>query len=108
MFSSNEQNGKKITLVHENEIVSRDEEVSEKFNSFFRNAVTSLEIQENKFLLSDTSGINDPIEIALKKYKVHASILKIKETVSESTFSLKVISSILKKQIPSKTYLQNF
>ena len=32
-----------------------------------KNAVTSLEIQENKFLLSDTSGINDPIEIALKK-----------------------------------------
>ena len=89
MFCNNEQNGKKITLVHENEIVSRDEEVSEKFNS----AVTSLEIQENKFLLSDTSGINDPIEIALKKYKVHRSILKIKETVSESTFSLKVISS---------------
>ena len=93
MFSNNEQNGKKITLVHENEIVSTDEEVSEKFNSFFKNAVTSLEIQENKFLLSDTSGINDPIEIALKKYKVHPSILKIKETVSESTFSLKVISS---------------
>ena len=117
MFSNNEQNGKKITLVHENEIVSTDEEVSEKFNSFFKNAVTSLEIQENKFLLSDMSGINDPIEIALKKYKVHPSILKIKETVSESTFSLKVISSsdvehekalILKKQIPSKTYLQNF
>ena len=93
MFSNNEQNGKKITLVHENEIVSTDEEVSEKFNSFFKNAVTSLEIQENKFLLSDTCGINDPIEIALKKYKVHPSILKIKETVSESTFSLKVISS---------------
>ena len=84
MFSNNEQNGKKITLVHEKGIVSTDEEISEKFNSFFKNAVTSLEIQENKY----RSGINDPIEIALKKYKVHPSVLKIKETVSESTFSL--------------------
>ena len=93
MFSNNEQNGKKITLVHENEIVSTDEEVSEKFNSFFQNAVTSLEIQENKYLLSHTSGINDPIEISLKNIKCTQAFLKIKETVSESTFSLKEISS---------------
>ena len=67
-------------LLHENE------EVSEKFNSFFQNAVESLKIQENKYL-SDTNGINDPIHISLKKY-----VLKINEIVSNSTFSLKEIA----------------
>ena len=38
MFTNNEQNVKKITLVREKEIVSTDEEISEKCNSFFKNA----------------------------------------------------------------------
>ena len=88
MFSNKEQTGKKITLVNENEILSTEEEVSKKFNSFFQNAVKSLAIKENKFLLSDASGIDDPIDIALKKYEIHPSVLKINETISSSTFSL--------------------
>ena len=56
---------------------------------FFQNAVKSLDIQENKYLLSDTSGINHSIDVVLKKYEVHPSVLKIKEALSESTFFLK-------------------
>ena len=52
LFSNKEPNKKKITLVKENEIISKDEEISETFNSFFKNAVKSLDIQENKYLLS--------------------------------------------------------
>ena len=62
-------------------------EVSAAFNSFFTNTVKSLNIGENAYLLSDTDGITDPIDIALRKYEVHPSVLRIKETVSHSTFS---------------------
>ena len=91
LFSNKEPNKKKITLVKENEIISKDEEISETFNSFFKNAVKSLDIQENKYLLSITDGINDPIEFALKKYAVHPNVLNIKEAVSESRFSFKEV-----------------
>ena len=87
LFSNKEQNSKKITLVNNGDIVSEDMEVSEAFNSFFTNTVKSLNIGENAYLLSDTDGITDPIDIALRKYEVHPSVLRIKETVSHSTFS---------------------
>ena len=48
-------------------------------------------MQENKYLLSDAEGTNDPIESALKKYAMHPSVLNIKKSVSESQFSFKEV-----------------
>ena len=86
------QTGNKITLVDNNEIIITDEDVSEKFNSFFVNAVKSLNIVENTDLLTSTDGITDEIEIALKKYEFHPSILQIKKSINSldiSNFSFK-------------------
>ena len=86
-ISNKGQTGNKITLVDNNEIIITDEDVSEKFNSFFVNAVKSLNIVENTDLLTSTEGITDEIEIALKKYEFHPSILQIKKSINSLDIS---------------------
>ena len=107
LFSNKEQNRKKITIVNNDDIVSEDVDIAETFNSFFCEAVRSLDIKENTYILSDTAGITDPIDIALLKYEVHPSVLKIKETVSHSNFSfteigLKEVEDEIKNLNPRK------
>ena len=77
----------KITLVESGEIISEDKIISETFNTFFADTVNKLDIQENKLLLNPTSMLIDPIDIALKKFEFHPSIMKIKEKVHKSIFS---------------------
>ena len=62
-----------------NEIISNEGDISETFNYFFINAVKSHDIVANTDLLSNTDGITDDIEIILKKYQFHPSILEIKK-----------------------------
>ena len=64
--------------------MSEDVDIAETFNSFLCEAVRSLDIKEYRYILSDTPGITVPIDIALLKYEVHPSVLKIHETVSHS------------------------
>lgn len=86
-FSDKGPRTKKITLVKNGVILSEDQEVSEALNSFFNDAVKSLSIKENVDLLTPTSDLNDPIDIAIKKFEFHPSILKIKEKVRPISFS---------------------
>ena len=59
---------------------------------FFDNAVKHLEINENQYILSNTIEIDDPVDIAVEKYKSHLSILAIKENVSSSVFHFKTVT----------------
>ena len=59
--------------------------VADTLNTFFENAVTSLDIPQIDHLLTDFSNINDPIEKIIKKFSKHPSILKINETIREAT-----------------------
>ena len=79
---SNKQNilQKNITLIEKDEIISKDNEVAEKLNTFFIEAVKNLEIEPFNDYSQDT-------EIIISKYKTHPSILEIKEEVKvESKF----------------------
>ena len=84
--------GSKITLVdNKKNIISSydDQEVSETLNNFFKSAVDSLGIEENKFLLENTDDLRDlgdPIDIAIKKFDRHPSIRDIKKNISLSSF----------------------
>ena len=82
----------KITLVESGEIISEDEQISEILNSFFAGSVQSLDIQENRYITNPTDGLTDPINIALKKFESHPSILKIKKKISTSVFSFTPVS----------------
>ena len=81
-FLSNKGNvHKKITLIEGENIISQDKEVAEKLNNFFENAVKSLDIKENKLLLTPVNENEDPIDVIIKKYENHPSILAIKKKV---------------------------
>ena len=55
-------------------------------NNYFSNSVKNLNIKENRYLLSETEINLDPIEIIIDKYKVHPSILNIKDKIKTSNF----------------------
>ena len=63
------------------------------FNSFFETAVDSLGIKENVSDLDIRINSEDPVDIAIMKYREHPSIIKITENVSfESRFRFKVVN----------------
>ena len=94
LFSENGGGSEKITLVKDEKIISDDREVAETFNQFFKESVQSLNINENRLLQTDTGDLNDPVEIALKKFSNHPSIKDIKEMVDKrSSFSFSKVNA---------------
>ena len=85
LFSNSVSGKQKITLVENNELITEDTEVAEKFNKYFIATVSSLAITENKALLTDNSDIDDPVKKAVKKFENHPSILDIKKNVTISS-----------------------
>ena len=85
-----------ITLVENNVMVSKDQEVAEVFNSFFSNAVKNLNIDSyehfsfDEYFLCKEIENEDPVQRAIEKYENHPSIVKIKQqTLEDSRFSFK-------------------
>ena len=70
-----------IVLVKDEKIISKDTEVAQTFNDFFTNAVSSLDIIENKLLLTETTNTNGGVEEVIKRFAIHPSIISIKENV---------------------------
>ena len=84
----------KITLVEGDDIISEDQEVAQKLNDFFSNSVKFLEISEiNSYLTNPTDHLTDSLEIAIQKFKVHPSVLKIRGMVQSSNFNFHHMSS---------------
>ena len=76
---------------------TEDKEVAMILNQYFSAAVNSLDIIENKSLLTETENLEDPIEMAIKKFENHPSVLSIKETISINElfqFSDKILSEV--------------
>ena len=69
--------GQNITLVEKDIIISDDQAIAERFNSFFVNSVKSLEILENKILLMPSEHIDNDISKAIHKFENHPSIIEI-------------------------------
>ena len=71
----------KITLVEGNEIISADKDIAPKFDKFYKNAVSSLNIQCDSDFANECEGLEDPVEIAIQKFKNRPSITSIKENI---------------------------
>ena len=69
LLSDKDLQSSKITLIKNGKIISEDKELASTFSSFFENAVKSLNISENSYLLSGTEGIDDPVDAAIKKFE---------------------------------------
>ena len=62
-------------------MISDDQKVAETLSKFFLKAVDKLDIKELKNI-SNTDGLSDPVEIAIKKYENHPSIVAITEKLN--------------------------
>lgn len=71
-------------LIQDNNVISDSEAFAEIFGSFFSNAVRNLNIEEYFTDVDRLSHkkMDDPILIAIEKYKYHPSVQKIKECFS--------------------------
>ena len=73
----------KIVLVENDEIISDESKVADSFSNFFENALHSLGIKTNEYS-NDNYGLENPVEIAIKKYDQHLSINLIKENITSN------------------------
>ena len=54
-----------------------DDLIAKELNKFFKNAMSTLNIKENRFITNRSSdGITNPIDKAIKKYKFHPRTFK--------------------------------
>ena len=71
----------KITLVEGDEIISADKDIAQKVYEFYKNAVSSLNIQCGFQFANEFDGLEDSVEIAIQTFKNHPSIMSIKENI---------------------------
>ena len=97
LFSDKEYKSDNITLVCGEKIISEDSEVAQAFNDYFKKPII---VNENRFLLSDTTEDLSPVDEAVAKFKNHPSIITINENVEiglKFTFSQISIDEIKKE-----------
>ena len=69
------------------EITSSDDiEVAQTFNDFFKNCVNSLNISENKLLLTEITNVLGCVDESIKRFENHPSIRSINENVIDFRF----------------------
>ena len=81
-FSEKNGSSSRITLVENNEIISDEFAISNIFNQYFINTISTLSIPR----WPGTTSLNntDPITSAIIKYSSHPSIIKIKSTFNSN------------------------
>ena len=96
-FSNNGSHRGNIKLVEGVKLLQDDSEVVEQLNNFFKEAVSTLDVNEDSYIINPENGvhISDPIEKAITKFKFHPSILLINDNiVNQDKFSFKPISKL--------------
>ena len=90
-FSNKGSHRGNIRLIESDKLLQDDSEVVEELNNFFKEAVSTLDINENSYIINpDSVNISDPIEKAISKYKFHPCILRINvKIVNQDKFSFK-------------------
>ena len=85
-----------ISIEKNNRIISDDFVLSEEFSTFFEDAVRSLNVEPNEYFLCDMENLNNPVDIAIRKFENHPSVQAIKQNIS---ISKEFISLTLKSVI---------
>ena len=95
-FSNKESHRGNIKLVEGNKLQQDDSEVAEELSNSFKEAVSTLDINENSYIINpDPINISDPIGKAISKYKFYPSILLINDKiVTQDKASFKPISKL--------------
>ena len=67
-----------ICIENNNRITSDNFDLSEKFSTFFEDAVRSISDKPDEYYLNDTESLSDPVEISIRKFENHQSVQAIK------------------------------
>ena len=84
LFSDKVQVSSSITLIEDGRMVSQDLEIAENTNHYFVNITDSLGISTNESILIPVNDTLDPIDKAIRKFRLYPSICKIKESSKTS------------------------
>ena len=76
-----------------NKLTQNDQEIANELNTFFKDTVSNLKINENPYIINQVADdILDPIEKCINKYKFHRSTLLIKNRIKiQNLFSFHAI-----------------
>ena len=67
--------GANIKLVEKEKVLQNDSEIAKNLNEFFKNAVSTIGITENYFIINEEyKNIFDPVQPAIVKFQSHLSI----------------------------------
>ena len=96
LFTNKGSHQGNIKLFEGDELLQGDSEIAEELNNFIKEAVSTLDVNENSYVTNpDSINISDPIDKAISKYKFHPSILLINDKiVNQDKFSFKPISKL--------------
>ena len=109
-FSDKTNLRSQIKLTENDELIQNDDKVAETLNTFFKNAVSTLDINENSYIVNnESSTILDPVERDIKNYEIHPSMLLIKNKIrNQKSFKFEAISvSDIGKEIKTKPQKTN-
>ena len=76
-FSDKGVNTGKITLIEDNQIISANDRVAETLNSFFDETVKLKKLELTSDFIGNPNDNVDAIDVIIRKYACHPSILKI-------------------------------
>ena len=82
LFSNKGGSKDSIVLVKGDKVISDDAEVAHTFNDFFKRTVSTLDIIENRYLITETNNEKCDVNEAITKFKNHPSIINIKDNVT--------------------------
>ena len=88
LFADKGVNHDKIIIVEDDEIISKNEQISESLNNFFVDVIINLNIPQYEEPTSNTNGIDDPVSRAIEKCKNHP-IIKLIKTNNENNVSFR-------------------
>ena len=86
-FTNKGDLGPSIKLVEKSELVQNDQEIANELNTFFKDTVSNLNINENPYIINQVLDDSlDPVEKCINKYKFHPRILLIKNRIKIPNF----------------------
>ena len=94
LLSAKGINTTRISLINDKKMITEDTENANTVKMYFQTAVNSIGTTENKYLLTETGNLEDPIETFIKKFENHPSILSINKNINvEQSFQFSEITS---------------
>ena len=97
LFSDKAKSSEKIALVHEDKIITNDDENAKTLISFFSKVIKHLKIPEFKDIDFSTECISHPALKAIIKFSNHPYVSAIRKT--RSLFRLEMLNSHLCKHL---------